>query len=309
MAVGKRGYGIGKEKEEKEMEIARIQGLSIKVHPTFGLILLAYGVLGLFAQALLIFLLVVGHELAHLLTAKAYGFRVKGLELYPFGGAAHCEDLFEGRRLEESMMALAGPVFNLLLLLGAQALRWEGIWTGPAAENFVQINFWLAAFNLLPVLPLDGGRVMRALFSDVFGFVQTTKFLARAGQCWGIMLAVAGLGMLGRGAYEGIAACFLLAVFFGTAGQKEIAAARLTFLRQITRKKEELLHKGMMKSKAITVTAEMPLIRIVEELAPDRYALIHLPGGEAFGVERTLTETQVVEGMLKQGIHCPVGKL
>lgn len=291
------------------MEIARIQGLSIKVHPTFWLVLLAYGVLGLIPQALLIFFLVIGHELAHLLTAKAYGFRVIGLELYPFGGAAHCEDLFEGRKLEESMMALAGPIFNLILLFAAQALRWEGIWTGPLSEDFVQFNFWLAVFNLIPILPLDGGRVTRALFSDAFGFVQTTKFLARAGQFFGLILAIVGISLLGKGAYDGIAICFLLAGFFWVSGKKEVSSARLTFLRQITRKKEELLHKGMMKSKAMTVTAETPLIRIVEDLTPDRYALIHLPGGEAFGIERTLTETQVVEGMLKKGIHCPVGKL
>ncbi|AGA70460.1 Zn-dependent protease [Desulfitobacterium dichloroeliminans LMG P-21439] len=291
------------------MEIARVQGISIIVHPTFWLVLLAYGVLGMMTQALLIFLLVMGHELAHLLTAKAYGFRVIGLELYPFGGAAHCEDLFEGRKLEESMMAIAGPVFNLTLLFGAQALRWEGIWTGPLSEDFVQFNFWLAVFNLVPVLPLDGGRVVRALFSDVFGFVQTTKALARAGQAFGTILGIIGLTLLGQGAYDGISICFLLAGFFWVSGHKEIASARLTFLRQITRKKEELLHKGLMKSKSITVTAEISLIRVVEELTPDRYALIHLPGGEAFGIERTLTETQVVEGMLKKGIHCPVGEL
>ncbi|MGE4271982.1 MAG: M50 family metallopeptidase [Desulfitobacterium sp.] len=291
------------------MEIARVQGISIMVHPTFWLVLLAYGVLGMITQALLIFLLVMGHELAHLLTAKAYGFRVIGLELYPFGGAALCEDLFEGRKLEESMMAMAGPVFNLILLFGAQTLRWEGIWTGPLSEDFVQINFWLAVFNLVPVLPLDGGRVVRAIFSDTFGFVQTTKALARAGQAFGTILGIIGLTLLGQGAYDGIAICFLLAGFFWVSGHKEIASARLTFLRQITRKKEELLHKGLMKSKSITVTADVPLIRVVEGLTPDRYALIHLPGGEAFGIERTLTETQVVEGMLKKGIQFPIGKL
>jgi len=291
------------------MEIVRFKGISIKVHPTFWLVLLAYGILGLFTQALLIFLLVIGHELAHLLTAIAYGFKVKGLELYPFGGTAQCEDLFEGRKIEESMMALAGPVFNLILLFCAQALRWEGIWTSAVAEDFVRFNFWLAVFNLTPVLPLDGGRVVRALFSDVFGFVPTTKVLARAGQAFGVFFAVVGISLIAEKSYDGIVTCFLLAGFFWLAGRKEIATARIIFLRQITRKKEELLHKGKMKCKAIAVTAETPLIRIVEDLTPDRYALIHLPGGEDFGIERTLTETQVVEGMLKKGIHWPVGKL
>lgn len=291
------------------MEVARFKGLSIKVHPTFLLVIVAYGALGLITQALLIFLLVIGHELAHLLTAKAYGFRVIGIEIFPFGGAAHCEDLFEGRKLEESIMALAGPVFNLILLFAAQALRWEGLWTGAASEEFVRINFWLAAFNLIPVLPLDGGRVIRALFSDAFGFVPTTKALARAGQVFGIGLAVWGLTLVEKGnAMDGILTLFVLAGFFWLSGKKEISTARITFLRQITKKKEELLRKGLMRSKVITVTSEVPLVRIVEELTPDRYALINLPKDD-FALERTLTETQVVEGMLRKGIHYPVGKL
>lgn len=291
------------------MEVARFQGLSIKVHPTFLLVLVAYGVLGQITQAFLIFSLVIGHELAHLLTAKAYGFRVIGLEIFPFGGAAQCEDLFEGRKVEESIMALAGPVFNLILLFTAQALRWEGYWTGPSSEAFVQINFWLAAFNLIPVLPLDGGRIVRALFSDAFGFVQTTKVLARGGQILGGLLALLGLVWIEKGnAVDGVLTLFVLAGFFWLSGKKEVEAARLTFLRQLTRKKEELLRKGLMKSKGITVTPDTPLVRIVEELTPDRYALITLPD-QTFALGRTLTETQVVEGMLKHGIHHPVGKL
>lgn len=291
------------------MEVASFRGLSVKVHPTFLLILVAYGVLGLLTQALLIFLLVIGHELAHLITAKAYGFRVIGLEIFPFGGAAYFEDLFEGRKLEESIVAVAGPVFNIVLLFAAQALRWEGLWIGTVSEDFVRFNLWLAAFNLIPVLPLDGGRIVRALFSEAFGFVRTTKALARGGQLFGILLALWGLTIIGKGnAIDGVLSLFILAVFFWLSGIKEISAARVTFLRQITRKKEELLRKGLMRSKAITVTADTPLVRIVEELTPDRYALINLPG-EDFSLERTLTETQVVEGMLKKGIQFPVGKL
>jgi stage IV sporulation protein FB len=291
------------------VEVLSIRGLSIRVHPTFLLVLLAYGALGLITQALLIFALVIGHELAHLLTAKAYGFRVDGLEIFPFGGAAYCDDLFEGRKIEESIMALAGPGFNLILLFAAQALRWLGYWTGPSGEDFVRINFWLAAFNLLPVLPLDGGRVARALFSDAFGFVRTTKVFARLGQAFGIFLAILGLTLLGKEkSIESFITLIILAVFFLLSGNKEIASARITFLRQLTRKKEELLRKGLMKSKVLTAYSDTPLVRIVEELTPDRYALIHLPG-EEFQVEKMLTETQVVEGMLQHGIHYPVGKL
>jgi len=291
------------------MELLKISGVSIRIHPTFLIVLVIYGVLGLAAQALLVFSLVLGHELAHLLTAKAYGFKVVGLELFPFGGAAYCDDLFEGRKLEESIMALAGPMFNVVLLFTAQALRWNGVWTGALADEFVRLNFWLAAFNLIPVLPLDGGRVVRALFVEGFGFVRTTKFLARAGQWLGVLFALYGIVLGGSGKFaEGPITFITLGGFFWFVGSKEISVAHITFLRQLTRKKEELVRKGLMRSKWLTVQRDTPLVRIVEEFTPDRYAMVSLPN-EKMGLDKILTETEVLEGMLREGIRFPVGKL
>jgi stage IV sporulation protein FB len=291
------------------MELVKISGVSIRIHPTFLLVLVVYGVLGLAAQALLVFGLVFCHELAHLLTARAYGFRVVGLELFPFGGAAYCDDLFEGRKFEESIMALAGPAFNLVLLFGAQALRWQGVWTGEFAADFVRFNLWLATFNLIPILPLDGGRVVRALFAGSFGFVRTTKFLAWAGKWLGVLLALYGIVLWGQGKFtEGPLAFIILGGFFWLAGSKEISSAHITFLRQLTRKKEDLLKKGLMRSIWVTVQQDTPLVRIVEEFTPDRYAMISLANKE-MGLDKILTETDVVEGMLREGIRFPVGKL
>lgn len=291
------------------MQLVKISGVSINVHPTFLLVLVGYGVLGLAPQALVVFSLVFCHELAHLLTARAYGFRIKGLELFPFGGAAYCDDLFEGRKLEESIMALAGPALNVVLLFGAQALRWQGLWTGELAEDFVRFNFWLAAFNLIPVLPLDGGRVVRAFFAESFGYVKTTKFLAWSGKWLGLLIALFGIVLWGQGKFtEGALTYIILGGFFWYAGSKEIAKAHITFLRQLTRKKEDLLKKGLMRSFWVTVSSDTHLVRIVEQFTPDRFALISLTN-QAMGLDKILTETDVVEGMFREGIHFPVGKL
>lgn len=291
------------------MELAKVNGVSIRIHPTFLLVLVVYGALGLLAQALLIFSLVLGHELAHLLTAKAYSFKIVGLELFPIGGAAYCDDLFEGRKLEESVMALAGPAFNVALLFGAQVLRWNGLWTGELADDFVRYNFWLAAFNLIPVLPLDGGRVLRAICAEGFGFVRTTRFLAKSGQWLGVLFALYGIILWTKGKFtEGSLTFMILGGFFWFAGSKEISAAHITFLRQLTRKKEELVKRGLMRSKWLTVHRSTPLVRIVEEFTPDRYAMVSLTN-EEMGLGKILTETDVVEGMMREGIRFPVGKL
>lgn len=291
------------------MELVKISGVSLRIHPTFLLVLVAYGVLGLAAQAFLVFSLVFFHELAHLMTARAYGFRVTGLELFPFGGTAYSDDLFEGRKLEESIIAFAGPALNVVLLFGAEALRWQGIWTGQLAEDFVRFNFWLAAFNLIPVLPLDGGRVVRAFFAESFGYVKTTKFLAWGGKWLGLVIALYGIILGGQGKFdEGPLAFMILGGFFWQVGSKEIASAHITFLRQLTRKKEDLLTKGLMQSFWVTVQKDTPLVRIVEKFTPDRYAMISL-ANQKMGLDKILTETDVVEGMLREGIRFPVGKL
>lgn len=291
------------------MELMKLSGVSIKVHPTFLLVLFLYAVLGLAAQAFLIFALVVAHELAHLLTARAYGYKVIGLELFPFGGAAYSDDLFEGRKLEESIMALAGPAFNIVLLFGAQILRWNGWWSGEFSDDFVRFNLWLAAFNLIPVLPLDGGRVMRALFAGAFGFVRTTRFLAWAGKWLGVLFILYGIILGVQGKFtEGPLLFLVLGGFFWLAGSKEIASAHIIFLRQLTRKKEELRKKGLMSSFLLTVQGSTPLVRIVEKFTPDRYAMVTLTN-QTMGLDRVLTETDIVEGMLREGIHFPVGKL
>lgn len=292
-----------------KMELLKLFGVSIRIHPSFLVVLFLYGVLGLAAQALLVFALVLGHELAHLLVAKAYGFKVEGLELFPFGGAAYCDGLFEGRKLEESIMALAGPAFNVFLLFGAQALRWNGMWTGEFADDFVRYNLWLAAFNLIPVLPLDGGRVLRALCAEGFGFVKTTKFLAGAGKLLGVIFALYGivLGVSGKFT-DGPLFFLILGGFFWFAGTKEISSAHITFLRHLTRKKEELMERGLMRSIWLTVQKNTPLVRIVEEFTPDRYAMVTLTN-DKMGMEKIYTETDIVEGMLREGIRFPVGKL
>ncbi|WP_240983241.1 M50 family metallopeptidase [Acididesulfobacillus acetoxydans] len=291
------------------MQVGTIGGVQLKVHPTFFVMLAFYWVLGLGPQALLVFALVIGHETAHVLVGKAHGIRVKGLEIFPMGGVALCDDVFEGRKREEALMALAGPFFNAALLGTAEVLRRQGLWQGLWAADFIRYNFWLAVFNLLPVLPLDGGRVLRALLSGSFGFVKTTRFLARAGQWLGGGLAVLALTIWARsGLREGPLFFLFLAGFFWLAAGKEVATARLVFLRQLTHKKEDLVRKGLMPSRWLTVRREVPLVRVVEELTPDSYALVSLAGPE-FDAAGTLTETEILEGMIREGIHYPVGKL
>jgi Zn-dependent protease len=120
--------------------------------------------------ALLLFVSVIAHEFAHALVARAYGVRTKAITLFLFGGVAtlECEPPTPGA---EVMIALAGPALSAAL--GALAfgvlMLLERVAQGPFGEALALVvayvalaNGVLAAFNLIPAFPMDGGRVLRA---------------------------------------------------------------------------------------------------------------------------------------------------
>lgn len=284
----------------------QIKGMKIRIHPTFIGLLILCALSGLAVRAFIVFGLVIVHELAHTLAARGYGIKIRSIELYPYGGTAVLEDTFEGKRREESVIAFAGPAFNLGIFFILQYLRWEGIIEGEWVIELLKINFWLACFNLLPVLPLDGGRITRAIFSRTFGFVQTTQFLAAAGKwlgglffIFGFVLQALDYEMLEPGLF------IILGVFFWFGSGKELTNARMVFLKQLCRKKEHLLRQGLMRSSSITVTKDTPLSKVIDAFNTDQYSLVNVIGAKD-RIERILSETEVVQGMMDYGVNCNI---
>lgn len=203
---------------KSSLRIARVAGIELKLHWTFALVpvLGALQWRGLGPQGavfgavlmLLVFGFVALHELGHSLVAKAFGIPVKDITLMPLGGVAML-----GKKPQtpgqEFLIALAGPAVNVVLALvlgvigvqlyGVDALR-DAVQTArleqPTAVTLwamvITSNAALAAFNMIPALPMDGGRVLRAFLAWFIGGERATKASAVVAR----ILAV-GLGALG----------------------------------------------------------------------------------------------------------------
>ncbi len=151
--------------------------------------------LGLLA-ALGLFVSVLLHELGHTLVARRYGYEVSSIRLWVFGGVARMVAVPESPR-EELAIALAGPAVSVALGLAVAALVAPAAALAPAvgflAGYLALTNVSLAAFNLLPAFPMDGGRVLRALLARRRSFLNATETAARVGRALAAVLAVAGL--------------------------------------------------------------------------------------------------------------------
>ena len=111
------------------------------------------------------------HEGTHVLAAAAYGIRAESITLYPFGGIARVgiDPLDE---FSEFFISIAGPALNLLMV---GLLFPFALFQVPVLYELALLNFVMAFFNMLPIYPMDGGRVLRALLSKKIGRLRATK--------------------------------------------------------------------------------------------------------------------------------------
>ena len=136
------------------------------------------------------------HELGHAWTAMRYGIRTESITLWILGGLARFTEMpTEWDR--EFLIALAGPVTSLLVaggcLLGLNALPV----LSPVATFVVGwlavTNVVLAAFNLVPAFPMDGGRLLRAVLASWLSYTRATRIAARIGTVFAVLFAVVGV--------------------------------------------------------------------------------------------------------------------
>ncbi len=213
--------------------LGRILGSELRVHVTFFLLLAwvgfaAYSSGGITAAienlifVLALFACVVAHEFGHALMARRYGIKTPDITLLPIGGLARLERMPE-KPMQEVWVALAGPAVNIviwviLVALGA-GMPLETMAqidsTGPGLMNrLAYVNLLLAAFNMIPAFPMDGGRVFRALLCLKMDRVKATRVAALAGQIVAVAFGFWGLSV-------GNPILVLIAVFVFVAANSE----------------------------------------------------------------------------------------
>jgi Zn-dependent protease len=223
------------------MNLFRVRGIQLAVHYSFFL-LLAYvawdgwltagwpGALFRVALVLAFFVCVVLHELGHCFVARRNGIRVPRILLMPIGGMAEFESIPRQPRTEIAI-ALAGPAVNFALV----ALLWwfvdfSGeteataalpVTVGDFVNQLFLANLVMGTFNLLPVFPMDGGRVLRALLAMRLPYLRATFLAASIGKVLALLLAI---GALWLDAYL-LAVLFLFIFVVGEAEYRAVKRA------------------------------------------------------------------------------------
>jgi Zn-dependent protease/CBS domain-containing protein len=217
----------------------RVAGIDLRVHISFLLIVLVgafqwhdFGLRGaLFGAVLtvLTFVSVTLHELGHSFVAQGFGIPVKDITLYPIGGVARL-----GKRPktpgQEFLIAIAGPAVNVVLvgvLLALGLVVYDGKSLMDALTNarledptvetlfamLIASNAILAVFNMIPALPMDGGRVLRAVLTWIVGPENATKAAA-------VIARILAVGLFALGLFTNPFLALIAVFVFMAAGQE-----------------------------------------------------------------------------------------
>lgn len=277
------------------MLLGKIAGIRIRIHPLTLLFVPGYIYLGLGLEILMIFTAVLLHELAHGVLALLNGIHVDEVELFPFGGQARLDD-FTGLVPErEIYVALAGPLFSLTLagifyFLPANSLT--------HLDMLYKVNLYLGLFNLLPGLPLDGGRVLRAILSKNQGFKKATTRTAMLGKLLALFIGLWG-GYLFYSSQNGMNA-LVVAVLLYWAARREASLLNYAFMRYLIHKQGELRTRGILPGKQVICSGETLLKDVLDWTRPSFYLLVVMVNEEQ-QVVAMYTEAELIECFFNKG--------
>src|SRR5690554_721574 len=244
--------------------------IKLTIHPLFYFLMFLAGFTGNARSLILAFISVLIHEVARMLTAFGFGYRSAVIELFPFGGVAKLDYALYNDPVAEGVTALAGPVQSLILaLLSVCFDMFMG--SHSWAREMYKINLGLAFFNLLPLFPLDGGRILRALAISKWGIspkqvgkfvVLLTKVLTMAAMPFTVYFFT-----FRQGAVYPVLVLFFL---FIAAKEENMYYA---FWRQQGLKEKSFAKSGVIKAKIWLVEGERRMNEIIPLLMGKEYHL------------------------------------
>jgi stage IV sporulation protein FB len=259
-------------------------------------IMLALNYLGQFCMLLLAVTL---HELSHIAAAKAFGLSADKMLITPIGEIAVINRLETLPLWQKITVLAAGPLMNLLLFFAV-----------PGQYNaFKAINLSLTVFNLLPVYPLDGGRMLQFLFARGLGVLPSNQLMMRLGVFFSRALIF--LGFVQAVFFPYNLSLIFTGLYLKHTAEKAYMQMAFDFYKTITAKTSAEANCGhgqahartrnrFLPVKAVVIGRKTKIKPLLYKLNWDHYYLFHMLYEGA--LEKVITEQELIRHVLENGL-------
>ena len=259
---------------------------------------------GQFVQVIVFFLVVSLHELGHIFAAYSFHWRIQSIELLPFGGVAHVEEWGNATPLSEVVVALSGPLVNVFLYFLGMGLGTMGIIPREWAAFFMYSNVLVGGFNLLPIWPLDGGRVVHTLYSLFLPYRQSVLLSIHLSLIGALLLVVWSVRQPTIHV-NGLSVAFYL-LFSNIMAYRFIHYQFLRFLLARYHEMENL--PSRFPTRKVVVPASMTVQKATKKIKRSCYQHFQI-GIEDHNQQHLVTESELLTCFFEKTPHCAIYKL
>ena len=262
----------------------------------FALLILSKFVL----QYLLVFISILFHEAAHIAVAKIFGSKINSIRILPVGLNASIDE--EKYSFWKTVaIYISGPLINLLLFalsISINSFLAESyyLFKNNNMSFFILSNLYLAIFNLLPLLPLDGGKILYEIISGRLGLIKAYGYTKRISSVLAVLLVLTGLMQLMYNVLD--FSLLLVGIYIIFYLRSQGMEAAIMNMKNIIFRHSRLLKKGFYPARDLVVLQTVRISELIKSMDFDSFHMIHVLD-EELKVIRVFTEKELMDGMVK----------
>ena len=267
------------------------------IHFTLAPMLVISYILGSQMTFFISFGVVLIHELSHLLCALLLQVEVKSIVILPFGMTIRLEQNLIKYPKKEIAIALAGPLANVIMIALSQAFYKVN------AGNlnfylFVIVNWANLLLNLIPIPPLDGGRVLRAVLIRSSGLMSASRYIQKISRIFIVFILVFGAFVLV--VTRGNPSLIIIGAFLIFSLTEEKRSNDLLIMNALINEKEKFKNRSLIPTSTLTVNYRTPACKIVRKLNLSTFYIVYIID-DSLRIVKTATESDFIRAVKKKG--------
>ncbi len=248
---------------------------------------------------------IIAHELGHIAAAFISGAEIYCFRILPVGVSATIED-YSCKKVNKIFIYSAGPSVNIIfaiviyILYACQVISIE-------FTVGIYINIWLAVFNLLPILPLDGGKIAMEVLSDYSGLFKTSKHMKIITVILSVIMIILGLVIFKNTLYN--ASLVIVGIYIllsNTESRKETA---LMNIKNLLFRRSRILKQRIYPIRQIAVMKDVKLSEVIKAMDyANKFHMVNVLD-ENLKIVKVISEQEILDAIIINNINTEIGKI
>ncbi|AJA48411.1 putative metalloprotease [Clostridium pasteurianum DSM 525 = ATCC 6013] len=242
------------------------------------------------------FIMVIFHEFTHYFVARYFGFKSGNVEILPFGAVLTVNDFEEASFKEDLIISLSGPIFNLVLAVIFYIVYLY--FHNTIINSLFLTNAALGVFNLVPALPLDGGRIFRNLMARKIRYRLANFIIIIVSICIGSAFMLYYIYCFFKGQMNlsfGIIALYIIIYSF-----REKERIAYIIMSDIIKKKFKFIKRGYIENKSFSIYSKNDLLKALSLVEKNKYNIFTVLDDELRVID-IIYEEEILEALKSYG--------